>query len=460
MSESISSDEEYCGNNGEEFRKSILNNKYLLIDKIGYGSYSSVWLAFCIFDRKYYAIKIQNNEDYIEGIMELKILKKIKELNDEYTIKLHEAFEINKIEESIVKVRKNKKIIQKKKKEIKKFVCMVLPLMAGSVYSIIKEGIYSNGLSSNKILLKKVIKTLLYSVKNLHDNLKICHTDLKPENMLISGHSIKIKEIIEEYDNFNIYNKYNKLLNDEIEKRKLDINNDNHKKKIRKLKSNLLKNIHIEILNNMISLNNDTESEIVDYDNIESGDSSISDNNSIYSEESSNSNSNKLIIDENILIDSDIYLTDFGSSIKISDLTDEEIQTRYYRAPEVILQMKYNEKIDIWSIGCVIYEIYTGKILFDPDKNENENSRDIFHLSLIENIVNKIPKDIIKKSTKRKEFFDKHYKLRLDAELSNNLDNDIKNEDILNMIKKCFIIDYKLRPNINELIEIFDNINF
>merc|ERR1711918_85211 len=103
MSDSISSDEEYCGNNGEEFRKSILNNKYLLIDKIGYGSYSSVWLAFCIFDKIYYAIKIQNNEDYIEGIMELKILKKIKELNDDYTIKLHDAFEVNKIEESIVK---------------------------------------------------------------------------------------------------------------------------------------------------------------------------------------------------------------------------------------------------------------------------------------------------------------------------------------------------------------------
>ena len=63
-SNSLSSDDEYYGDNGEEFRGSILNNKYALIDKIGYGSYSSVWLAYCINDDVFYAIKIQNFEDY------------------------------------------------------------------------------------------------------------------------------------------------------------------------------------------------------------------------------------------------------------------------------------------------------------------------------------------------------------------------------------------------------------
>ena len=45
---SLSSDDEYYGNNGEEFRGSVLNNRYCLIDKIGYGSYSSVWAAYSI----------------------------------------------------------------------------------------------------------------------------------------------------------------------------------------------------------------------------------------------------------------------------------------------------------------------------------------------------------------------------------------------------------------------------
>ena len=93
---SISSDEEYCGDNGEEFREEILNSKYALIEKIGYGSYSSVWLAYSIPDDNYYAIKIQNCEDYDEGVFELRILRKIKELKNKYMINIIEGFEIIK----------------------------------------------------------------------------------------------------------------------------------------------------------------------------------------------------------------------------------------------------------------------------------------------------------------------------------------------------------------------------
>ena len=42
---SISSDDEYYGNNGDEFNNELLNKKYLLIKKIGYGAFSSVWLS-------------------------------------------------------------------------------------------------------------------------------------------------------------------------------------------------------------------------------------------------------------------------------------------------------------------------------------------------------------------------------------------------------------------------------
>lgn len=36
------------------------------------------------------------------------------------------------------------------------------------------------------------------------------------------------------------------------------------------------------------------------------------------------------------------------------------IQSRYYRAPEVILGLRYSTLIDIWSLGCVLAELYTG----------------------------------------------------------------------------------------------------
>lgn len=43
--------------------------------------------------------------------------------------------------------------------------------------------------------------------------------------------------------------------------------------------------------------------------------------------------------------------------------------SRFYRAPEVILGMPYDHGVDMWSIGCTLYELYTGKILFTGDSN-------------------------------------------------------------------------------------------
>ena len=41
---------------------------YNIVKLIGRGSYSGVWLGYCIGDSKFYAIKIQNPEDYKDGV--------------------------------------------------------------------------------------------------------------------------------------------------------------------------------------------------------------------------------------------------------------------------------------------------------------------------------------------------------------------------------------------------------
>merc|ERR1712003_220947 len=43
------------------------------------------------------------------------------------------------------------------------------------------------------------------------------------------------------------------------------------------------------------------------------------------------------------------------------------VQSRSYRASEVILGLSYNQKIDIWSLGCIIAEMWTGYVLFQND---------------------------------------------------------------------------------------------
>ena len=67
-----------------------------------------------------------------------------------------------------------------------------------------------------------------------------------------------------------------------------------------------------------------------------------------------------------------IILIDFGISVLMDKNNlykgNNYIQTLYYRAPEIILESNYDYNIDIWSLGCIAYEIYYQKILFDAKK--------------------------------------------------------------------------------------------
>ncbi|RHY10415.1 hypothetical protein DYB30_001294 [Aphanomyces astaci] len=72
---------------------------------------------------------------------------------------------------------------------------------------------------------------------------------------------------------------------------------------------------------------------------------------------------------ENILMQNfetcQVKLIDFGSASFVSDELTYYIQSRAYRAPEVILGLRYDDRIDLWSLGCILAELYTGRVLFE-----------------------------------------------------------------------------------------------
>lgn len=77
---------------------------------------------------------------------------------------------------------------------------------------------------------------------------------------------------------------------------------------------------------------------------------------------------------DNILVNENktvIKVCDLGSA---SDLSEMEITpylvSRFYRAPEIILGLPYDCALDMWSIGCTLFELFTGRILF-PGKSNN-----------------------------------------------------------------------------------------
>ena len=74
------------------------------------------------------------------------------------------------------------------------------------------------------------------------------------------------------------------------------------------------------------------------------------------------------------------------------------IQSRFYRSPEVILGMNYHMAIDMWSLGCILAELYTGFPIF-PGENEQEQ------LSCIMEVLGIPDKEFVNRSSRRKLFF-------------------------------------------------------
>ncbi|XP_041375755.1 serine/threonine-protein kinase PRP4 homolog [Gigantopelta aegis] len=109
---------------------------------------------------------------------------------------------------------------------------------------------------------------------------------------------------------------------------------------------------------------------------------------------------------DNILVNDSkllLKLCDFGSASHVSenDITPYLV-SRFYRAPEIILGMGYDHNIDLWSVGCTIYELYTGKILFAGQSN-NEM------LKFMMDVKGKIPNKMIRKGMFKDQHFDPGY---------------------------------------------------
>ncbi|XP_042216678.1 serine/threonine-protein kinase Doa-like isoform X1 [Homarus americanus] len=104
----------------------------------------------------------------------------------------------------------------------------------------------------------------------------------------------------------------------------------------------------------------------------------------------------------------DIQLIDFGSATFDHEHHSTIVSTRHYRAPEVILELGWEQPCDVWSIGCIMFELYLGITLFQTHDNRE-------HLAMMERILGPIPNRMGRK-TRTKYFY--HGKLDWDEKSS------------------------------------------
>lgn len=84
----------------------------------------------------------------------------------------------------------------------------------------------------------------------------------------------------------------------------------------------------------------------------------------------------------------DVRVVDFGSSCKATHCEFTYIQSRSYRAPEVILGLPYSYSIDMWSLGCILVELHTGETLF-------QSSDILDQLNKTQQLLGRIPSSMI-----------------------------------------------------------------
>ena len=130
---------------------------------------------------------------------------------------------------------------------------------------------------------------------------------------------------------------------------------------------------------------------------------------------------------ENILLkkisQAEVKVIDFGSSNFIYDSSSSYIQSRSYRAPEVIMGCNYDYKIDIWSLGCILAELYSKTVLFQSDSVHSLLARVI-------GIIGPIPEWMFEKGTTVKGMFCDEKLLYMEAEAVNDTNANISTNSV------------------------------
>ena len=104
-------------------------------------------------------------------------------------------------------------------------------------------------------------------------------------------------------------------------------------------------------------------------------------------------------------------IVDLGNACWRHKHFTEDIQTRQYRSPEVILGQSYDQSADIWSLGCMAFELMTGDLLFEPKTGKNY-SRDEDHLAQCIELLGPFPRRMMREGRYTREFFSSKGELR------------------------------------------------
>ncbi len=363
----------------------IFNSKYIMIKKLGRGSYCSVWLAYNYVSSSFNAIKVYNRCDYKRGKREIKVFDNLKSKKISNIITYNCLFDYeNEDYDEMGDLDDDESNGSNAGGNI--FLCVEMDLAGYSIYDIIKL-FRETELKPPTNYYYDVAKNAINILNDIHKKGYI-HSDIKPENILLNKPTYETHLIMKKI----IGCKSGKFIK---------VTSKNLNDFIKKLKTELK------------TLHEPTKEEVYKY-----------------------------IFDGNY----NIILCDMGTTITPNSPNLYKKYTIYYRAPETIMKLDYDHTYDYWSLGCTIYEMMTNKILFDADNDLELLHEIISRLGpLPEELINKSEyKKKFFTSSKRLRGY-KKISFKPMSELLKNAEIDENLNKLINLVKSSLVLNKEKR---------------
>ena len=258
----------------------ILLERYVIMQKLGYGHFSTAWLALDSKYGNYVCIKIQKSEEryILAAYDEVEILQELsKHYYDKEWIKSLEEYYKDEPEKlKSIHKKENSHVVQLLNSFIYygqngKHFCMVFEVMGVTLLEIIKKYNYK-GIPIP--LVRVITKQILIGLDFLHRICHIIHTDMKPENILVCLTNEELR-LIQETGTYNINKNSNKNSNNkkefcvnDIMKARKKLIEERKKNQIKQVKRMERSEISQEIIEERIKKIMELEDEENNYENI------------------------------------------------------------------------------------------------------------------------------------------------------------------------------------------------
>ncbi|KAF9957487.1 serine/threonine protein kinase, CMGC group [Mortierella alpina] len=397
------------------------DGRYVTLRKLGWGHFSTVWLARDTVMKRHVALKVvKSASHYTEtAIDEIKLLERVVQANPEapgrkFVVELLDHFMHRGPNGS--------------------HVCMVFEVLGENLLSVIKRYRHQ-GIPIH--LVRQIIHQVLMGLDYMHRECGIIHTDLKPENVLVCVEDVEevVKGLIGDLDYSDpaALAKAGRTAKAKIVGSKplthgskgsqseselasaASPNTNSTSTPFNTLTKNQKKKLRQKLSKQSGHPAGDEETESLLDDkpmttaNLERTMSDIKLDTK--AESSADTSERTPAPKQSTPRTITVKIADLGNACWENHHFTNDIQTRQYRSPEVILGAKWGPSTDVWSVACMAFELITSDYLFDPQSGASY-SKDDDHMAQIIELMGNFPKKLALSGKYSQELFNRKGELR------------------------------------------------